>query len=227
MSTPHPMAINVARAISEKGGSLKNLLGAADPTIDSAEKCPADFMPQWMAYLSVAMNDDGSPENREAFLTRYGALVVRWHVLSDAQWRRCLLMSLRASLDIALPHDKRNVVARVSALIDRELAGKTVGAEERTRAAWVAEMTAAWAARKDAWAAWAAAEAAVGAAEAVWGARSDVWVAWAARWAARSDVWVAEAAGVEAWSIDEITTATLDAIETEIIKAESNHGISQ
>lgn len=101
-TAPHPMALRIAQFVAEgriikdewhgkdeQGRELACLLGAADPNIKSSDDCPADLMPQWLAFLTTCINDEVSEKNRPEIIQRYAELVVRWHVLDDAAWKRC------------------------------------------------------------------------------------------------------------------------------------------
>lgn len=71
-----------------QGRETACLLGALGPDIDEPAKCPADVMPEWMAHLTIAIDDAGSSDAWRDVVKRYARLAARWHVLDAADWRR-------------------------------------------------------------------------------------------------------------------------------------------
>ncbi len=211
----------------DDGRETACLIGAIEHGM-RPHKCPADLMPQWLAELTVSFNDWGSLEEWPNMVRRYAAAANRWHVLSAAAWRRCLLRTLRAGLEILLPHDSERPCANVIALIDREIA-EDIPTRDEWKAAVQAAVQAAVRAMQAARASSQAARASSQAARAaqVSRASSQAAEAEAVRLAVRSAVrTAAEAEGAEgaedrsekAW--DRITDACLSAIEAEIAATE-------
>jgi len=80
------------------------LLAALAPEcgeVESADTCPADVMPPWMAYLTPEIDDWGSEEVWPAMVRRYAACAARWHVLDAAAWERVRVAHLLECLTIA------------------------------------------------------------------------------------------------------------------------------
>jgi hypothetical protein len=131
----------------DEGRETACLIAAIAPGM-RPNKCPADLMPRWLAELTPGFDDKGSLAVWPAMVQRYAAAANRWHVLDEVAWRRCLLKTLRASLEIALPHDTSSACSNVIALIDREIGGdiptkneweeKAAAAEAWAEAAWAA-----------------------------------------------------------------------------------------
>jgi hypothetical protein len=214
-----------------EGREIACWLGALDPAIKTRSSCPADVMPQWLALLTPAIDDNISNAAWPDLWQRYRALLRRWHVLDDTAWWRCDLRTRDAALAIVEPYDTADVVAPVRALIARELFGDAPSDPE-----WIAARTAAAEAAKAAWSAtWAtaarataarAAEAAraaaaraaeAGAVTAARAAEAGAVTAAEAAKAAWSATW-ATAARAAAW--DRIADACLSAIEEECDRAE-------
>lgn len=205
--------------IDEHGRKTACLLAALSPDVcraHDAGACPADIMPQWLAYLTPWMDDDGTEEAWLFMVKRYAAVAGRWHVLSDETWRRLDYTARRIAVEDCLPlaGSAASAVECILALLRlSEQGARVLGSEwdAAWAAAWagadaVADAAAEAAARAAAWAiADAAAEAAGRATGAAWA------VADAASAAARA---AADAAGAaEAAAVDRITAAILTAIE--------------
>jgi hypothetical protein len=123
------------------------LLGVVGLRDGASRNCP----PAWLVYLVPGFSNKGTLAAWPAMVDRFATLAPRWYKLNGAAWRRCLLLTLRVSLEIAQPHDKSNVVAMVMTLIDRELAGDAPSDSEWARAAGAAEAAAKAAAETAAW----------------------------------------------------------------------------
>lgn len=158
----------------EDGRQLVCLLAALSPEVakrETAEACPADLMPEWLAHLTPWIDDTGSEDAWPAMIHRYADLVRRWHVLTDEDWTRLDYACRAIAVREAMTHAKNDRVigacdAMIS-LLDRAATGDRVSDDEwadATGAADAAGADAAWAAVADA--AEAAAEAAADAAAA-------------------------------------------------------------
>jgi hypothetical protein len=208
------------------------LLVALSPEVgaaQSASACPASVLPAWLAHFT-SMDDNVSLAHWPAFVARYADVVRRAQVLDAAAWARAETRTRIAILDEADRHYSHApsvaaAVEGVRALLRRRLSGDEPTEEQwaavsRAAAARAAEAAAAaaasWAtATATAAASWAAASAARAAAASARAeaARSEAWAAaTAASWAAEAAR--AEEARAAAW--DRMSTAALDAIETEI-----------
>jgi hypothetical protein len=93
------------RKQGKNGRELVCALAAFGPEINSADSCPADLMPQWLAEL-VPHIDDGIAEDQVMWFS--GALIdraARWQVLDDAAWGRVriglLIVIVRQAIDAA------------------------------------------------------------------------------------------------------------------------------
>jgi hypothetical protein len=179
------------------------LLVAIAPEVGEGhyENCPAEVMPEWLARLTVWMDDSGSDEAWPAMVKRYAAVARRWHVLDETDWKQLDFRVRSLCVREAVHHttDKKilAVCDTVIALCDRAGRGEFVSAEEWSAGAAAAVWSAAGAARAAAGAAtWAAAEAARAAA-----------------------VWAAESATRAA--VDKLTNAILNEIEETCKKKES------
>jgi hypothetical protein len=180
------------------------LLAALSPEAgeaQSADACPADLMPLWLAELTPWIDDAPSEHAWPHVVRRYASLARRWSALDSAAWRRAKIGALLTIVEEARAHASDDAVAL--AAIDGVIAWLRRGAPESERDG-VADP--AWAA-----AAWAAAAA----------------VAWAAAWAAADKAAAASAAAAradaaaEAAAADRIAAGVLDAIEREIAEAEA------
>lgn len=189
--------------LDAQGRETACLLAAMSPEVaaeEDASECPTDIMPQWLAYLTPWMSDEGSAEAWPGMIRRYAAVAARWHVLSDETWRRLYYTARRIALEdyLLVSGNAKPAIDGVIALLRRAEAGAAVAA---ILASAVAE------ALDPRLVAAAAAEAAAEGAEA---AAEDAWVAWRA----------AAGPAARAATADRITAAILAAIENACDKAE-------
>lgn len=142
-----------------KGRKLACALGAFGDDIDDPDMCPAEIGPEWAMRLIVPMFDGLTGVALADFTRRYVPALRGMRGKDGAAWRRVQVEVLLASLRVALPHDRSNVVQPVIVLLEREKCGGTVGADEwnaaAARAAWAAGSAAeadaaAWASISDA-----------------------------------------------------------------------------
>lgn len=141
------------------------LLAAMAPACaeyETAEKCPANVMPQWLAQLTPEMDDHGTEDAWPAMVRRYAAVAARWHVLDDDAWERVRLRCLHAIVSEARSHVGVEEVAVIDGVLSWLDAGAPESERERAQAA-------AW----SSWAAIAAAEAEAEESE-VWDRMTDV-----------------------------------------------------
>lgn len=208
------------------------LLASLSPEVaraQDASACPASVMPGWLAELTPRIDDHTSAESWPVIVRRYADLAGRWHVLDAAAWERACVRALLAIVREARAHCPADESAVLSA-IDGVIAWLEAGAPEDERArvgevalvasdaAWTAEeaSVAAWAASAAALATGAAATATVMAAEAAEAAARAAWAEAAAR---AEEEAAADTAADAAW--DRISALVLDALETEIARAEA------
>jgi hypothetical protein len=112
-------------------------------------------MPQWLAYLTPWMDDDGTEDAWLPMVKRYAAVAGRWHVLSNETWRRLDYTARRIAVEDCLPLAGDSAPTVNGALVLLRLAEQ--GAHV-LKSEWAAARDAAWAYAADA--AWAAAGAA-------------------------------------------------------------------
>lgn len=208
------------------------LLTTLSPEVDEAERvsaCPAEVMPAWLAYFTAWFEYAGLKAARPEMVRRYAGLAHRWHILDAGAWHRLDLMTRKIALNEARRHVPAMCPAvmaidRTRALLDRKIAGDSSAANEWEHA-WACASYTTWAAAekvaeaavwKEAWAVSTAARAASTAASA------RVVMATGAAGAAEASAATRVAAKVAAAeAADRITRAVLDAIEAEIIRAET------
>jgi hypothetical protein len=189
-----------------QGRETACLLAALDPErIDSASKCPSEWMPKWLAYLTPFMDDETSDEAWPLVVTRYRRVLRHIHLLTPEGSDRAMWRTIDAALAIAQPHDTAGVVALVRALIARQIAGDIPSSDE-----WASARASARAAAEAEWASEASARAAAWAA--AWAAEG------AAAWAAKAAKGAAAARGARrvaaAW--DRTSDACMAALEAEL-----------
>ena len=89
------------------GRELVCALAAFGPDINSAGDCPADLMPQWLAYLIPTLDDGIAAKDVPWFMGELVARAKRWHSLDAAAWDRIrtayLIMVIRNALASAEP----------------------------------------------------------------------------------------------------------------------------
>ena len=195
-----------------QGRETACLLAALSPEVAATHNeadCPADIMPQWLAYLTPWFDDAGSVEAWPTMKQRFAGLVKRWSVLTATDWRQLDYTCRRIAVEEAAQHYNgekfpmvRAAIGTVIALCCRAENSDYPSDEEWEAARATAEAAEASREAKAAWVAIAAAEAA----EAAFAA---------ARVAARAAGWAAEEAAA-----DRITAAIFDAIEVKIAEAE-------
>jgi hypothetical protein len=159
---------------------------------ESADVCPADVMPAWLAELTPWIDDAGSDAAWPGVVRRYAAVAARWHRLDAETWRRLDYRVRALAVREAMRHtdhvDMLAACERVASLCERAAAGGEVGSKE-------------WAAARET-VSWAAEEAAEAAGTAAWAASRETAeeaAAEAAEAAVRAaEVGAAEAAGTEA-----------------------------
>lgn len=112
------------------GRRLACLLAALSPeAADGVDPsmCPAEVMPSWLAYMTVAMNDGGTMTLWPAFLSRYAAVARRWHVLDAAAWRvaeyRCRIALVREAMTQTTEKEPLAYCERVIAVLEKIMAG--------------------------------------------------------------------------------------------------------
>ena len=218
-----------------QGRSTACLLAAMHPpcgTKKSASVCPASLMPQWMAELTLWIDDSPSDGRWWSIVERYGAIAQRFPELDEKRWDRASYRVGAAILRIAMPaaDDEwgcRRAVAGMLAYYETAVAtgeidvlakakwaaaaavasADTARAEQAARSKWAAAVT------KATWLAdMARAERATRTARAVGVARATEWVMVQAADAAAGAAWVA----ARAERADLICDAVLDAIEQEL-----------
>jgi len=114
---------NVCRGVWTDGEHVCLLLALAPECgeTESADACPADLVPQWLAELTPWIDDAGTLEHWPDVITRYASVVRRAASQFDAPaWRRCDYRARRAAL-----LEARSAVAdfdRVIADVDRVIA---------------------------------------------------------------------------------------------------------
>lgn len=82
---------NLLRGSWTEGQERACLLAALSPEVATEKHpsaCPASLMPPWLAYLTPAMDDNGSREAWPAMVRRYAQLARRWAVLGPIAWGR-------------------------------------------------------------------------------------------------------------------------------------------
>ena len=192
--------------IDEQGRGTANLLAALHPPCGvemSAASCPASLMPQWMADLTVWLNDSPSESHWWSVVERYGALAQRFPELDVKRWERASYRIGAAILRIALPLADDEWGCRravLGMLACYESAVETGEIDALVRAKWViAASEATWAAEV------------AGASEATWAA----WAAWA-KWPAGAARAALAQEAKRAERADLICDAVLDALEAEL-----------
>ena len=176
------------------------LLAALSPeagVAQSAAACPAEVMPQWMAQLTVWIDDNPSDAHWPEVVLRYAGVVRRWHALDVEAWRRAGFIVGAAIMRVARREEPdewgcRDALDAMVGLFDRSAAGAVVSQDEWRRAA--AEAAGAAEAARAAWAAEAA------------------WAAGAAE--------AARAAG----AADRVADVVLDALEAAVTRSENGGG---
>ena len=71
---------------------------AKNPTV-----CPATLMPQWMAQLTLLIDDAPSDEHHKEIIRRYAKLAGMWWVLDEAAWGRLYDECCRLSMGGTAP----------------------------------------------------------------------------------------------------------------------------
>ena len=85
-----------------EGRALACLLGAIHPSVTSPAECNGKLMPMWLAELTPPLFDGIPKAEILPIAKRYGELVGRWHVLTDAQWQAILDRFLIRCIDDAV-----------------------------------------------------------------------------------------------------------------------------
>jgi hypothetical protein len=215
------------------GRDLACMIGAIDPSINDASQCPSSVMPQWLAHCTVTLFDGQSKSDAMAWAERYAGLMQRWRVLTPDAWARtetrfkieCVKFAIAAAEPACKDKDYWPQVKAAAQQVIDALEGRGDLAAARA-AAYAAADAAARAAARAARAADAAARAAAYAADAAADAAAyaaDAAARAAARAAAYAAAYAADAAdaAADAAARAAIASKLLDAIELEVVAAES------
>lgn len=100
------------KTLDEDGRERACLLAALSPESaneESARACPADLMPEFLAYLTPSLDDNGSDSSWPAMVRQYARLAATWHVLSPAAWQRveyafrasCVIEAMQHTTDVS------------------------------------------------------------------------------------------------------------------------------
>ena len=154
---------NAWTGTDDRGRKTACLLAALSPEVErekTAAACPAEIMPSWLAHLTPWMDDAGTLEAWPGMVRRYADLASRWHVLSDADWKRVEFTTLRIIVESVAPFAGQALpaVEEVLTLLRRAERGDVAPQLDWTKAAEAAATWATWEATRAAWAeaAWAA-----------------------------------------------------------------------
>jgi hypothetical protein len=198
------------QSTDDQGREIACWLGALDADINNPHQCSADLMPQWLAHMIPDFDDNTSAGAWFTLMERFRVILPKLQHISSEGFERARLKTNLASLNIASPYDKHNVVQLVIDLTIRALSGDqptekewAADAADAARAAYAASAASAASAAGAAYAARAAADAAdaayaaASAASAAASAASAAGAAYAAAYAA-SAASAASAAGAAA-----------------------------
>lgn len=115
----------------ERGREMVCALAAFGRDINAARDCPAELMPQWLAYTVPKLDDYLAPEHIP--ILAYGLIdrAKRWDKLSEAAWERIEIQFGRCTQKLgwkgnelcSTERHKRTLIAvhRLFTLIDEEL----------------------------------------------------------------------------------------------------------
>jgi hypothetical protein len=114
----------------DQGREMACLLAAIVPecgTQQTSEACPAGLMPQWMASLTVFIDDRGTDEAWPRTVERYVSLLRRSYVLSESAWTRldyrCRRVAVLEARPAVMPKpDSLAAIDVVLTLLDRAIA---------------------------------------------------------------------------------------------------------
>ncbi|HAO35852.1 MULTISPECIES: hypothetical protein [unclassified Hyphomonas] len=112
-----------------EGRRVAGWLGALGPSISCVNDVPTSIMPRWLASLTDIMDEGTSNDRWMGFMVRYRAVLGRMDSLSPQASDRARDYMLIRALEIALPHDKADVVQPTITLLHRRLGGEEVAAE--------------------------------------------------------------------------------------------------
>ena len=113
----------------------------------SASACPAEIMPEWLAHLTMRMDDLGSDGVWHETATRYAGLSARWSVLSTADWNGLDWAAQRIALEIGGPLEGPLFSLGCEAVVEmlrRAEAGDDVDKKEWARVARAFVLSSCW-----------------------------------------------------------------------------------
>jgi hypothetical protein len=133
----------------EGGRELVCALAAFGPDINSAEDCPADLMPRWLAELVPTLDDGIGTADVPWFMGELLTRAKAWSVLDDAAWERVrtglmvgMVRNAVAAAAGSQPKEKPAYWADVESACERVVAALEAGdvnqLEEARAAAWAA-----------------------------------------------------------------------------------------
>lgn len=150
----------------QAGRETACLLGAMHRDINSTGDCNSILMPWWFPEATLTLFDGIAVEHILRMARWYGALVGRWHVLSDTQWEaiktRLLVYCIDSAVSAARSNWKQWHVIESACLQCRaaitsgdvaELAAARTVADDATDIAWFAGVKEACSAARTGWSA--------------------------------------------------------------------------
>lgn len=123
------LAFGELQHTDSSGRRIAGWLGALDPSINSADDVPVSMMPRWFAELAIHMCNHASDEKWMGFMGRYRAVLEHIDSLSLSALDQVRDLTLISALEIAVGHDKSNVVQPTIDLLLRRLKGEDVSVE--------------------------------------------------------------------------------------------------
>jgi hypothetical protein len=99
-------------------------------------RCPRIVMPDWLAYLTVWMDETATTGEWTAMVRRYAGLATHWHKLDASGWGRLQLALSAEILEDLLEYTGSATLVELAtqhiSMVDRILWGdRTIGAEAR------------------------------------------------------------------------------------------------
>jgi hypothetical protein len=127
--------------VNRNGRETACLLAAMVPDCGKSEKvemCPAHVMPQWLAEVTLFIDDMGTQEEwKKTAIPRYVDLASRWHILSQNEWDRLFYWMKWAVLNLVSKHPIPggpttwlSVCSDMMSVLDKKVRGQSILPED-------------------------------------------------------------------------------------------------
>ena len=119
---------NKYKSTDSEGRVTVCLLAALSPEVaihESPNECPAEVMPEWLATLTLTIDDNGTHSAWDGTIRRYAKLAADWHVLSPQAWNDLAIKALQVAMLEAKQVVPDDLWGEVNERLEQELVGNS------------------------------------------------------------------------------------------------------